>query len=78
MGNRRFPPERKEDPRKEDGQASPIQKVCRRGDIGLAIAILYPPSIVNLVRTLFAWKWLVLLIALYWLARWLIRRNTRR
>jgi phage shock protein PspC (stress-responsive transcriptional regulator) len=46
--------------------------------IGLAIAILYPPSIVNLVRTLFAWKWLVLLIALYWLARWLIRRNTRR
>ena len=46
--------------------------------IGIGIAILYPPSIVNLVRTLFAWKWLVLLIALYWLARWLIRRNARR
>ncbi len=46
--------------------------------IGIAIAILYPPSIVNVARTLFAWKWLVLLIALYWLARWLIRRNTRR
>ncbi len=46
--------------------------------IGIAIAILYPPSIVNLARTLFAWRWLVLLIALYWIARWLIRRNTRR
>lgn len=46
--------------------------------IGIGIAILYPPSIVNLVRTLFAWKWLVLLIAMYWLARWLIRRNPRR
>ena len=46
--------------------------------IGIGIAILYPPSIVNLIRTLFAWKWLVLLIALYWLARWLIRRNPRR
>lgn len=46
--------------------------------IGIAIAILYPPSIVNLARTLFAWKWLVLLIILYWVARWLIRRNMRR
>ncbi len=46
--------------------------------IGIGIAILYPPSIVNLGRTLFAWRWLVLLLALYWLARWLIRRNTRR
>ena len=30
MGNRRFPPKRKEDPHKEDGQASPIQKICHR------------------------------------------------
>ncbi len=46
--------------------------------IGLAIAVLYPPSIVNLGRTLFAWRWLVLLILLYWLARWLIKRNAQR
>lgn len=46
--------------------------------IAVAIAILYPPSIVNFGRTLFAWRWLVLLVLLYLLVRWLIQRNTRR